>query len=132
MGNRLCVAVDGGRSCTSRPGGVVTEDGYQGRVAPEFLAFILGLIDGQPVTAAQGGFRLRRHRRRARRAASRPHPMARNTMRRIFEDGLNAETLIGLIDELSDTPPPPPPPEEEEEEEEGGEEKSLSTKGATR
>jgi hypothetical protein len=27
--------------CTSRPGGVVTEDGYQGRVAPEFLALCL-------------------------------------------------------------------------------------------
>ncbi|KPQ14921.1 MAG: FecR family protein [Rhodobacteraceae bacterium HLUCCO18] len=119
-GNRLCVAVDGGRSCTSRPGGVVTEDGYQGRVAPEFLAFILGLIDGQPVTAAQGGFGSGVIG--AVPPGSEPSsPDGAQYDERIFEDGLNAETLIGLIDELSDTPPPPPP-EEEEEEEEGGEE----------
>jgi hypothetical protein len=116
-GNRLCVAVDGGQSCTSRPGGVVTEDGYQGRVAPEFLAFILGLIDGQPVTAAQGGFGS--GVMGAVPPGSDPSsPDGAQYDGRIFEDGFNADTLIGLIDELSDPPPPPPPPEEEEEEEE--------------
>jgi hypothetical protein len=52
----LCVDREWRTDCTSRPGGVLTEDGYQGRVAPEFLAFVLGLIDGAPVTAAQGAF----------------------------------------------------------------------------
>jgi len=124
-GNRLCVAVEGGRSCTSRPGGVVTEDGYQGRVAPEFLAFILGLIDGQPVTAAQGGFGSGVIG--AVPPGSGPSsPDGAQYDGRIFGDEFDADTLIGLIDELSDPPPPPPPPEEEEEEEveedEGGEE----------
>jgi hypothetical protein len=44
-----CAYREWARRCTSRPGGVVTEDGYQGRVAPEFLAFALGLIDGAPL-----------------------------------------------------------------------------------
>lgn len=49
-GERLCItSTSGGRACTSRQGGVLTEDGYQGRVNPAFLAQILGLIDGAPV-----------------------------------------------------------------------------------
>lgn len=50
-GERLCLTSSQGRSCTSRRGGVLTEDGYQGRVNPSFLAQLLGLIDGTP----QGG-----------------------------------------------------------------------------
>ena len=48
-GERLCItSASNGRSCTSRRGGVLTEDGYQGRVNPAFLAQILELIDGAP------------------------------------------------------------------------------------
>lgn len=51
-GERLCLTNSAGtRRCTSRRGGVLTEDGYQGRVNPAFLAQILELIDGAP----QGG-----------------------------------------------------------------------------
>jgi hypothetical protein len=82
-GNRLCVATNGGQSCTTRPGGVLTEDGYQGRVAPEFLAFILGLIDGQPVVAAPqpGSFGSGVQGAAARRAAG------RSTRKRFSPDG---------------------------------------------
>ena len=109
-GNRLCVLAAGGQNCTTRPGGVVTEDGYQGRVSPEFLSFVLGLIDGQPVTAAQGNFG-------SGVAGAVPpgsgpsSPDGAQFDERIFDDGFTAETLIDLIDELSD---PPPPPEEED------------------
>lgn len=47
-GERLCLSSASGRACTSRRGGVLTEDGYQGRVNPDFLAQILELIDGAP------------------------------------------------------------------------------------
>lgn len=47
-GERLCISSAGRRACTSRRGGVLTEDGYQGRVNPAFLAQILALIDGAP------------------------------------------------------------------------------------
>ncbi|WP_341861035.1 FecR family protein [Gymnodinialimonas sp. 57CJ19] len=48
-GERLCItSTAGGRACTSRRGGVLTEDGYQGRVNPAFLAQVLELIDGAP------------------------------------------------------------------------------------
>lgn len=48
-GERLCISsATGGRACTSRRGGVLTEDGFQGRVNPAFLAQILALIDGVP------------------------------------------------------------------------------------
>lgn len=103
-GDRLCVAVDGGQSCTSRPGGVVTEDGYQGRVAPEFLAFILGLIDGQPVLAAGGapGTGIGG----AVPPGSDPvSPDGEGFDTQSFEDGFTTDTLIGLIDVLSDPPP---------------------------
>ncbi len=50
-GERLCIATPQGRTCTSRRGGVLTEDGYQGRVNPAFLAQLLTRIDGAP----QGG-----------------------------------------------------------------------------
>lgn len=49
-GERLCITSteSGQRACTSRRGGVLTEDGYQGRVNPAFLAQVLELIDGAP------------------------------------------------------------------------------------
>jgi len=50
-GEQMCVAASGQRNCTSRQGGVVGENGYLGQVSPEFLALILGLIDGRPAPA---------------------------------------------------------------------------------
>jgi len=54
-GNRMCINIGGNRQCTSRQGGVLTEDGYQGRVAPAFLALLVSLIDGAPVPGGGGG-----------------------------------------------------------------------------
>lgn len=55
-GERLCITSSaGGRACTSRRGGVLTEDGYQGRVNPAFLAQVLELIDGAPGGGGGGG-----------------------------------------------------------------------------
>lgn len=55
-GERLCITSSaGGRACTSRQGGVLTEDGYQGRVNPAFLAQVLELIDGPPGGGGGGG-----------------------------------------------------------------------------
>lgn len=51
-GEELCVtAAERRRRCTSRQGGVLNEDGYQGRVSPEFLAQLLQEIDGEPGAA---------------------------------------------------------------------------------
>ena len=47
-GERMCITVGAQQSCTSRRGGVLTEQGFQGQVNPEFLAFLLGQIDGSP------------------------------------------------------------------------------------
>lgn len=55
-GERLCLTNQAGRQfCTSRRGGVLTEDGYLGRVAPGFLASTLELIDGVPRTGGGTG-----------------------------------------------------------------------------
>lgn len=48
MGDRLCVTANGRRQCTSRQGGVMTEDGYQGPVSPDYLAWLITRIDGAP------------------------------------------------------------------------------------
>jgi hypothetical protein len=139
-GNRVCVEADGERNCTSRQGGVLTEDGYQGRVAPGFLAFVLGLIDGAPVTAAQGAFgggllgtgpggtpgSAGQGQSGAGVVGAVPpgsnpaSPDGAEYDTRIYEDGLTADTLRGLIGDLSAPPPteeqegggdgPPPPP----------------------
>lgn len=53
-GDRLCISVGGSQSCTSRQGGVLSADGYIGRVNPDWLRQILALIDG-PVTGPIGG-----------------------------------------------------------------------------
>lgn len=48
-GERLCLTNQSGQQfCTSRRGGVLTEDGYLGRIDPTFLARVLELIDGVP------------------------------------------------------------------------------------
>ncbi len=48
-GERLCLTSSSGqRACTSRQGGVLTENGYQGVVNPDFLQQLLILIDGAP------------------------------------------------------------------------------------
>lgn len=49
-GERMCLSGGQGRHCTSRRGGVVTEEGYQGVVNPAFLAFMVERIDGPPAT----------------------------------------------------------------------------------
>ncbi|MEJ6388132.1 FecR family protein [Gymnodinialimonas ulvae] len=55
-GERLCLTNRAGRQvCTSRRGGVLTEEGYLGRVAPNFMAATLQLIDGVPRTGGGGG-----------------------------------------------------------------------------
>lgn len=54
-GEQLCITASGATSCTSRQGGVLGEDGYQGRVSDAFLAFLLGVIDGAPVSGGGGG-----------------------------------------------------------------------------
>ena len=53
-GRRMCIIVNNTRRCTSRQGGVLTEDGYIGRVSPAFLASLITLIDGAPGTAGSG------------------------------------------------------------------------------
>ncbi len=56
-GERLCLTNQGGQQfCTSRRGGVLTEDGYLGRVNPAFLARVLELIDGVPRGGGGAGF----------------------------------------------------------------------------
>ncbi len=49
-GRRMCIVVDGARRCTSRQGGVLSEGGYLGSVSPAFLASLIALIDGAPLT----------------------------------------------------------------------------------
>ncbi|MCU4653314.1 FecR family protein [Roseibacterium sp. SDUM158016] len=118
-GDRLCIVVNGARSCTSRPGGVLTEDGYQGRVAPDFLAYVLGLIDGAPVVVSRGGPGTGPAVGPGQGPAS---PDGEEFDRQIFQDGFDADTLTGLIDGLSEPEDPtiieeeggviePPPPE---------------------
>jgi hypothetical protein len=53
-GQRMCIIVNGTRRCTSRQGGVLTEEGYIGRVSPAFLASLITLIDGAPGIAGSG------------------------------------------------------------------------------
>lgn len=47
-GRQMCIVADGRRRCTSRQGGVLSEDGYLGAVSPEFLSRLLTLVDGAP------------------------------------------------------------------------------------
>ena len=47
-GERLCIRVGGQESCTSRRGGVLTEDGYRGSITAEDLAVLLEALDGAP------------------------------------------------------------------------------------
>ncbi|WP_420862643.1 FecR family protein [Algirhabdus cladophorae] len=51
-GERLCFAVaNGKRSCTNRRGGVLSEDGYLGKISQPTLAGFLARIDGATVPA---------------------------------------------------------------------------------
>jgi len=57
-GERMCILTEAGaQTCTSRRGGVLTEDGYEGEVNPAFLQQIIALIDGAPQggTGSNGG-----------------------------------------------------------------------------
>lgn len=54
-GEKLCLTTAAGaRHCTNRRGGVLTGEGYQGKVAPDFLAQLLELIDGTPARMRPG------------------------------------------------------------------------------
>lgn len=57
-GDRLCFTTNtGNRDCTNRRGGMISsDDGYLGRVAPEFLAQLLARIDGPQPTGGGGSF----------------------------------------------------------------------------
>ena len=53
-GEKLCLSAGGQRHCTNRKGGVLTNEGYQGRIAPESLARLLEMIDGRPAPMRPG------------------------------------------------------------------------------
>lgn len=46
-GEYVCIEGRTGRHCASRPGAVLTEDGYQGVVDPDYLAELLRRLDGE-------------------------------------------------------------------------------------
>jgi len=48
MGDRMCTDAVSPPACTSREGGVLTDEGYAGQVSADFLAVLLELIDGLP------------------------------------------------------------------------------------
>ena len=113
-GERLCITSSGGgRVCTSRRGGVLTEDGYQGRVNPAFLAQILELIDGAPQSGSGTGLGS---------GVGDPNPSDRGPVSTtgeefdpdLFDDDFIFDDLFdGLPENSSPTGPcsgPPPPP----------------------
>ncbi|MEM9344185.1 MAG: FecR domain-containing protein [Pseudomonadota bacterium] len=57
MGDRMCYGTGGSRSCTSRQGGVLGENGFLGVISQESLVALLTQIDGQPPTSLQAGGR---------------------------------------------------------------------------
>lgn len=100
-GERLCLTNRAGRQvCTSRRGGVLTEDGYLGRVSPNFMAAALQLIDGVPRTGGGngGGGGLGS-------GVNTPNPSDRGPVStsgeefdpQIFQDGFTAEDLIEFL-----------------------------------
>lgn len=107
-GERLCItSTSGGRACTSRQGGVLTEDGYQGRVNPAFLAQVLELIDGRP--GGGGGTGLGS-------GVDNPNPSDRGPVSttgeefdpEIFDDDFRFDDLFdGLPENRMDDPLPP-------------------------
>lgn len=103
-GERLCItSASGGRACTSRRGGVLTEDGYQGRVNPAFLAQILELIDGPP--GGGGGTGLGS-------GVNNPNPSDRGPVSstgeefdtEIFDDDFRLDDLFDGLPEIPDEP----------------------------
>lgn len=53
-GDEMCLATQGNETCTSRIGGVINEEGYQGRVSAAGLDRLLAQVEG-PVDAAAPG-----------------------------------------------------------------------------
>ncbi|MEL6424862.1 MAG: FecR domain-containing protein [Pseudomonadota bacterium] len=51
-GEQLCIVIDEERTCTTRRGGVLTDEGYVGSIGAEDLAALLRALDGVP---GQGG-----------------------------------------------------------------------------
>lgn len=45
-GEQMCISVGDTQSCTSRRGGILTQNGYQGEASEEELASLIALIDG--------------------------------------------------------------------------------------
>lgn len=108
-GERLCISTPGGgRACTSRRGGVLTEDGYQGRVNPAFLAQILELIDGP--AGGGGGTGLGS-------GVGAPNPSDRGPVStegeefdpEIFDDDVRFDDLLDGLPETQPTTPTTPP-----------------------
>jgi hypothetical protein len=100
-GKRLCLEAGGARHCTSRRGGVLTENGYQGRISDSALAGLLARIDG-PVPATL--------ERRGAPAGSRQLDPDRGTFgtdgskrdQGMFDDRLGTDTGVGLLPEAED------------------------------
>ncbi|MDG4649986.1 FecR family protein [Roseibacterium sp. SDUM158017] len=119
-GDRLCFSAGSGRNCTSRPGGMINEDGYQGRVSNEFLAAVLNEVDGGPVvvTSGGGGTGGGTGIGDAAPPGSAPtSPDGESYDTQVFDNGFDSDTLLGLIDTLTppEAAPPPAPPEPEPE-----------------
>ncbi|AHM04782.1 hypothetical protein roselon_02459 [Roseibacterium elongatum DSM 19469] len=96
-GERLCLATaSGGTACTSRQGGVLGNDGYLGEVSPQFLAFLLQLIDGAPQSGGGAGLGS---------GVDTPNPSDRGPVSTggeefdfdLFEDGFDIDTIIGFF-----------------------------------
>jgi hypothetical protein len=96
-GRRLCIIVDGVRRCTSRQGGVLSEDGYLGSVSPRFLARVITLIDGAPIPGTGSGPGT---------GVNTPNPFERGPVssigeefdRQIFEDDFTLDTIFEFLD----------------------------------
>ena len=104
-GERLCLLNQAGQQfCTSRRGGVLTEDGYIGRIEPSFLARVLTLIDGAP-RGGGGGNGLGS-------GVNTPNPSDRGPVSttgeefdpEIFDDDFDFEDLIEWLPEPEGTP----------------------------
>lgn len=98
-GRRMCIVVDGERRCTSRQGGVLSEDGYLGAVSSEFLAQLLILIDGAPAPGTGTGPGT---------GINTPNPSERGPVSttgeefdaQIFEDDFTLDTIFEIFDEV--------------------------------
>ncbi len=97
-GERMCIVSGGTQSCTSRQGGVLTNDGYAGSVASEFLTLILSLIDGNPAGGGGTGPGT---------GVDNPNPSERGPVstigeefdRMIFEDDFTLDAIFEFLEE---------------------------------